>query len=127
MRPTQGALHRLIWYSRQGRVRIEKTLSLRPADGEATAKLLASKGAKLVLGARRADKLKQIADKIQKDGGQAVDQELDVAKQSDNDHIVNVVRHGGAFAPSCWQAGRLQPFRFTMRSTERRARSAIAG
>ena len=40
--------------------------------GEATAKLLASKGAKVVLGARREDKLKQIADEIEKDGGQAV-------------------------------------------------------
>jgi NADP-dependent 3-hydroxy acid dehydrogenase YdfG len=36
--------------------------------GEATAQLLASKGAKLVLGARRADNLKQIADEIGKDG-----------------------------------------------------------
>jgi len=34
--------------------------------GEATAKLLASKGAKVVLGARRDDKLKQLVDEIQK-------------------------------------------------------------
>lgn len=32
--------------------------------GEATAKLLAAKGAKIVLGARRADRLKQIAADI---------------------------------------------------------------
>jgi NADP-dependent 3-hydroxy acid dehydrogenase YdfG len=32
--------------------------------GESTAKLLASKGAKLVLGARREDRLKQIAAEI---------------------------------------------------------------
>jgi NADP-dependent 3-hydroxy acid dehydrogenase YdfG len=51
--------------------------------GEATAKLLASKGAKLALGARREDKLKQIVDEIEKDGGQAVYQELDVTKPSD--------------------------------------------
>jgi NADP-dependent 3-hydroxy acid dehydrogenase YdfG len=58
--------------------------------GEATAKLLASKGAKLVLGARREDKLKQIVDEIEKDGGQAVYQELDVTKPSDNDAIARL-------------------------------------
>src|SRR5437899_4429466 len=56
--------------------------------GEATAKLLASKGAKVVLGARREDKLKQIAGAIEKDGGQAVYRELDVTKPSDNEAIV---------------------------------------
>ena len=60
--------------------------------GEATAKLLASKGAKLVLGARRADKLKQIVDEIEKDGGQAVFRELDVTKPSDNDDIVKLAK-----------------------------------
>jgi NADP-dependent 3-hydroxy acid dehydrogenase YdfG len=58
--------------------------------GEATAKLLASKGAKLVLGARRADKLKQIVDEIEKDGGQALFRELDVTNPSDNDEIVKL-------------------------------------
>ena len=48
--------------------------------GEATSNLLASKGAKVVLGARREDKLKQIVEAIEKDGGQAVYQELDVTK-----------------------------------------------
>ena len=37
--------------------------------GEATAKLLASKGAKVVLGTRREDKLKRIAEEIGKAGG----------------------------------------------------------
>ncbi|MBY3544426.1 SDR family oxidoreductase [Rhizobium laguerreae] len=46
--------------------------------GEATAKLLASKGGKVVLGARRIDKLKQISEDIVAGGGQAVYQELDV-------------------------------------------------
>ena len=65
--------------------------------GEATAKLLASEGAKVVLGARREDKLKQIVDEIEKDGGQAVYQELDVTKPSDNDAIVRLAmeRFGG--------------------------------
>jgi NADP-dependent 3-hydroxy acid dehydrogenase YdfG len=60
--------------------------------GEATAKLLASKGAKLVLGARRADKLKQIVAEIAQAGGQAVFQELDVTKQSENDAIVALAK-----------------------------------
>src|SRR5829696_3732833 len=60
--------------------------------GEATAKLLASKGAKLVLGARREDKLKEIVDEIEKDGGQAVYQALDVTKASDNDAIVDLAK-----------------------------------
>ena len=60
--------------------------------GEATAKLLASKGAKLVLGARREDNLKRIAEEIEKDGGQAVYQALDVTKASDSDAIVRLAK-----------------------------------
>jgi NADP-dependent 3-hydroxy acid dehydrogenase YdfG len=60
--------------------------------GEATAKLLASKGAKVVLGARREDKLKQLVDTIQKAGGQAVYQVLDVVNPSDNAAIVKLAR-----------------------------------
>lgn len=60
--------------------------------GEASAKLLASLGAKVVLGARREDKLKQIADEIEKDGGQAVYQALDVTQPSDNDDIVKLAK-----------------------------------
>ncbi len=65
--------------------------------GEATAKLLASKGAKVVLGARRVDKLKRIADEITQRGGQAVYRELDVTKPSDNDAIVKLAKdsYGG--------------------------------
>jgi NADP-dependent 3-hydroxy acid dehydrogenase YdfG len=40
--------------------------------GEATAKELASKGAKLVLAARREDRLKKLQDEIQASGGQAI-------------------------------------------------------
>jgi NADP-dependent 3-hydroxy acid dehydrogenase YdfG len=60
--------------------------------GAATAKLLASKGAKVVLGARREDQLKQIADEIENDGSQAVYTKLDVTEQSDNDAIVNLAK-----------------------------------
>lgn len=60
--------------------------------GEATAKLLASNGAKVVLGARREGKLKQIADKIKEAGGQVVYRELDVIKPSDSDDIVKLAK-----------------------------------
>jgi NADP-dependent 3-hydroxy acid dehydrogenase YdfG len=60
--------------------------------GEATAKLLASKGAKVVLGARREDKLERIADEIEKNGGQAVYQQLDVIEPGENDAIVDLAR-----------------------------------
>lgn len=60
--------------------------------GEATAKLLASKGAKIVLGARREDKLKQIADEILLNGGQAVYHVLDVTKQEENDRLVQLAK-----------------------------------
>lgn len=60
--------------------------------GEATAKLLAGQGAKVVLGARREDNLKRITDEIERHGGQAVYQELDVTKQSDNDAIVKLAK-----------------------------------
>src|SRR3954469_9243692 len=52
--------------------------------GEATARLLASKGAKLVLGARRAEKLKRIVAEIRAAGGDAIYQELDVTDPSAN-------------------------------------------
>ncbi len=60
--------------------------------GEATARLLASRGAKVVLGARRTDKLQQIAAAITEAGGQAVYQELDVTNQADNDAIVTLAK-----------------------------------
>jgi NADP-dependent 3-hydroxy acid dehydrogenase YdfG len=60
--------------------------------GEASAKLLASKGARVVLGARRADKLKQLADEIEKNGGEAAFQELDVTDPSGNDAIVKLAK-----------------------------------
>ena len=60
--------------------------------GEATARLLASKGAKVVLGARREDKLKQIADDITSDGGHAIYQELDVTVPAENEAIVQLAK-----------------------------------
>lgn len=60
--------------------------------GEATAKLLASKGAKVVLGARREDRLKEIADEIANAGGEAAYQELDVTRPEENAAIVKLAK-----------------------------------
>ncbi len=60
--------------------------------GEATAKLLASKGAKVVLGARREHQLKQLVDEIQSAGGQAAYQVMDVVNPSDNAEIVKLAK-----------------------------------
>ena len=60
--------------------------------GEATAKVLASKGAKVVLGARRGEELKRIVEEIEADGGQAVYQELDVTDPSANEAIVELAK-----------------------------------
>lgn len=60
--------------------------------GEATAKLLASKGAKVVLGARREDKLRQQVHEIQTAGGQAVYQVIDVVNPSNHAEIVKLAK-----------------------------------
>ncbi|MBD2506888.1 SDR family oxidoreductase [Nostoc sp. ATCC 53789] len=60
--------------------------------GEASAKLLANKGAKVVLGARREQQLRQLVDEIQKAGGQAVYQVMDVVNPSDNAQIVKLAK-----------------------------------
>ena len=60
--------------------------------GEATAKLLASKGASVVLGARREDNLERIAGEIERDGGRAVYRALDVTKSSDNEAIAELAK-----------------------------------
>jgi NADP-dependent 3-hydroxy acid dehydrogenase YdfG len=60
--------------------------------GEATAKLLASKGAKVVLGARREDKLKRIAEQIAREGGSAICHQLDVTARAQNEAIVELAK-----------------------------------
>jgi NADP-dependent 3-hydroxy acid dehydrogenase YdfG len=60
--------------------------------GEATAKLLASKGAKVVLGARREQQLKQLVDEIKSAGGQAIYQVMDVVNPSNNAAIVKLAQ-----------------------------------
>jgi NADP-dependent 3-hydroxy acid dehydrogenase YdfG len=70
--------------------------------GEATAKLLASKGAKVVLGARREHQLRKLVDEIQTDGGQAVYQVMDVVNPSDNAQIVKVAKE--TFGAVIWKS-----------------------
>jgi NADP-dependent 3-hydroxy acid dehydrogenase YdfG len=60
--------------------------------GEATAKLLASKGAKMVLGARRGDKLKKLTEEIKQYGGEAVFLAMDVTKAGDNHKLVALAK-----------------------------------
>ena len=60
--------------------------------GEATAKLLASKGAKVVLGARREAQLKALVEEIQKAGGQAAYRVTDVTNEADNAALVKLAK-----------------------------------
>lgn len=60
--------------------------------GEATALLLASKGARIVLGARREDRLKELASRIEAEGGQVAYQALDVVSAAENASIVKLAQ-----------------------------------
>lgn len=58
--------------------------------GEATARHLASLGAKVVLAARRVERLTQIANEIKANGGQAIYQQVDVTKLDQLRALVDV-------------------------------------
>ena len=60
--------------------------------GAETAKLLASHGAKVVLGARREEKLKALTDAITNAGGQAAYRVTDVTKPEDNKALVQLAK-----------------------------------
>ena len=60
--------------------------------GAATAKVLAEQGAKVVLGARRVDRLQQVAAEIRERGGVAIYKELDVASRESVQAFVNFAR-----------------------------------
>ncbi|MTB50033.1 SDR family oxidoreductase [Lewinella sp. W8] len=60
--------------------------------GEATAKLLAERGAKVVLGARRTEKLAQIVEDIQAAGGAAAYGKLDVTVPEDNTNLAQLAK-----------------------------------
>ncbi|KAB2518485.1 MULTISPECIES: SDR family oxidoreductase [Pseudomonas] len=64
--------------------------------GEATARLLAERGAKVVLGARRTERLAVIAEEINSAGGHAQFRALDVTDQQDVQRFVDfAVEHYG--------------------------------
>ena len=58
--------------------------------GEATALLLAERGAKVVLGARRSDRLKVLADRIAAAGGEATYVQTDVKRRDDLSNLVKL-------------------------------------
>lgn len=60
--------------------------------GEATAKLLAKNGAKLVLAARREDRLQALKEEIEQLGGQAVYQVTDVTKTEQLDQLAKLAQ-----------------------------------
>lgn len=60
--------------------------------GEATAKLLAKNGAKVVLGARRTQKLEKIVDDIRASGGTAEFKAVDVANREDMKEFIHFAK-----------------------------------
>jgi NADP-dependent 3-hydroxy acid dehydrogenase YdfG len=58
--------------------------------GEATALLLSERGAKVVLGARRSDRLKIVADRIGRAGGEAAYVPTDVKRRDDLSNLVKL-------------------------------------
>ncbi len=58
--------------------------------GEATALLLSARGAKLVLGARRSDRLQALASRIASAGGEAVYAPTDVTRRADLSNLVKL-------------------------------------
>src|SRR5471030_3161414 len=56
--------------------------------GEATARLLAARGAKVVLGARRLDRLEKPASEIASSGGEALAVPTDVASRDDMENLI---------------------------------------
>jgi len=59
--------------------------------GHATALALSKAGAKVAIGARRTDRLDQLADEITKNGGEVFSQKLDVTNKSECDSFVDAV------------------------------------
>ncbi len=58
--------------------------------GEATALLLAERGAKVVLGARGSDRLEALADRIEASGGEAAYARTDVKRREDLSNLVGL-------------------------------------
>jgi NADP-dependent 3-hydroxy acid dehydrogenase YdfG len=79
-------------YSHKERIMItDKVVAITGASsgiGEATALLLAARGAKVVLGARRVDRLEELVARITKNGGEAMAVPTDVVKRGDLENLV---------------------------------------
>ncbi|MBB6271083.1 NADP-dependent 3-hydroxy acid dehydrogenase YdfG [Pedobacter cryoconitis] len=58
--------------------------------GEATAIMLAAHGAKVVLGARRSDRLEELNNRIKASGGDSIYRVIDVKKKADVDSLVQL-------------------------------------
>ena len=65
--------------------------------GEATARVLARNGAKVVLGARRTDRLEKIVAEIRAAGGTAEFRKLDVVDRDDVNAFVAFAKHADVF------------------------------
>jgi NADP-dependent 3-hydroxy acid dehydrogenase YdfG len=73
----------------------EKVVAITGASsgiGKATAYLLGRRGARVVLGARRTDKLEEVASVIRAEGGTAEYRALDVTKREDMDAFVKLAQ-----------------------------------
>src|ERR1044072_638525 len=57
--------------------------------GESTAKLLAQQGARVVLGARRSDKIDAVVKEISGAGGKAIGVATDVTKRAETEGLIN--------------------------------------
>lgn len=80
--------------------------------GEATAKLLARHGAKLVLAARREDRLQALAGEIEQNGGEAIYRPADVTSKKDMQQLaqaavqqygrIDVLINNAGIMPNSW-------------------------
>jgi NADP-dependent 3-hydroxy acid dehydrogenase YdfG len=71
--------------------RMEKVVAITGASsgiGAATARVLAGRGAKVVLGARRTERLDELTEQIRHDGGQATACRVDVTRRDDLERLV---------------------------------------
>src|SRR5437879_481565 len=62
--------------------------------GESTAKLLAERGAKVVLGARRSNRIDAVVQQISASGGKAIGFATDVTKRSEVEALIHMAVDG---------------------------------